>query len=176
MSETSREAALIARTPEPRTRDSLSRDLRALGVESGTAVIVHASLSQIGWVVGGARSVIEALMDVLTPDGTLVMPAFTGDLSDPAEWSNPPVPVHWVETIRRHMPAFDPERTPSRNMGRIAEEFRTWPEVRRSGHPESSLAVWGRHRDHLVGTHPLDWPLETRRRLDGSASWTDRCS
>ena len=60
------EGELIARTPAPRTRDGLARDLRALGVEPGMALLVHASLSRVGWVVGGARSVIEALMNVLT--------------------------------------------------------------------------------------------------------------
>lgn len=159
MGDNSREAALIARTPEPSTRASLGQDLRALGIEAGMALIVHASLSRIGWVVGGAQSVIEALMDLLTPDGTLVMPAFSGQLTDPAAWNDPPVPADWIGTIRAHMPPFDPVRTPTRKMGRIAEEFRAWPEVRRSAHPVVSLAAWGRHADWLVEVQALDWPL-----------------
>ncbi len=159
MSEHSTEAKSIARTPEPRTRDTLGRDLRTLGVEPGMALIVHASLGQIGWTVGGAACVIHALMDVLTPDGTLVMPSFSEQLSDPAGWSNPPVPDAWIDVIRAHMPAFDPVRTATRNMGRIAEAFRTWPDVKRSGHPTLSLVAWGRHADELVATHTLDWPL-----------------
>ncbi len=159
VSDHSAEAASIARTPEPRTRESLAQDLRTLGVEPSMALLVHASLGRIGWTVGGAETVIHALMDVLTPDGTLMMPSFSGHLSDPAEWSNPPVPDAWIDVIRAHMPAFDPLRTTTRSMGRIAEAFRTWPGVKRSGHPTLSLAAWGRHAEALVATHTLDWPL-----------------
>jgi aminoglycoside 3-N-acetyltransferase len=155
----STETKSIARTRSPRTRETLGRDLRALGVEPGMPLLVHAALGQIGWTVGGAESVIRALMDVLTPDGTLAMPSFSEQLSDPAGWSNPPVPQAWIEVIRAYMPAYDPLRTATRDMGRIAEAFRTWPDVKRSGHPTASLAAWGRHADEIVARHALDWPL-----------------
>ena len=150
---------LETQNTEPVTPDRLRADLRALGVAAGAALVVHASLRRIGWVVGGAESVIRALMEVLTPEGTLVMPTFTGQLSDPAAWRDPPVPAGWVETIRDHMPSFDPARTPTRHMGAVPEAFRTWPEVTRSGHPAQSLAAWGRGAKELVADHALDWPL-----------------
>jgi aminoglycoside 3-N-acetyltransferase len=103
--------------------------------------------------------VIEALMEVLTPDGTLMMPAFSEQLSDPIQWRDFEVPDPWLDPIRRHMPPFDPRRTPTQDMGRIAEEFRTWPGVERSGHPIVSLAAWGRHKERLTAKHSLDWPL-----------------
>ena len=132
--------------PEPETRDRLCADLRALGVTMGAALVVHASLRRIGWVVGGAESVIQALMEVLTPEGTLVMPAFSGQVSDPAAGSDPPQP-------------FDSAHTPSQDMGAIAETFRKLPEVHRSHHPLESLAAWGRDAEALVADHGLDWPL-----------------
>lgn len=42
------EKETIDRAPEPRTRASLARDLRQLGLEPGMAVIVHSSLSSLG--------------------------------------------------------------------------------------------------------------------------------
>lgn len=160
-------------TATPHSRASLAADLAAIGVTPGMTLLVHSSLSQIGFVIGGAPAVIWALMDRLGPDGTLMMPTFSGDLSDPAEWQAPVVPESWHDTIRTHMPPFDPARTRTRNMGAIPESFRTWPDVRRSNHPQMSLAAWGHHAAHLIGDHPLPWclgdaaPLGRFNALDG---------
>src|SRR5271154_5984463 len=112
---------LIARDGEPRTRASLVRDLRSLGVAPGSVLLVHASLRRIGWMVGGAHAVILALMDAVGPEGTLVMPTFSGQLTDPAGWREPAIPEAWIETLRDHLPTYDPARTPTRGMGAIAE-------------------------------------------------------
>ncbi len=153
------QGSLIDRTPAPRTRGSLAHDLVALGVTPGMTLIVHASLARIGLVVGGAPAVIHALMDALGPDGTLMMPSFSGGLTDPATWRDPPVPAEWHALIRADMLPFDAARTPTRLMGQIAEQFRCWPDVRRSNHPVTSLAAWGRHADYLVERHSLAWSL-----------------
>ncbi len=159
------ESATIKRSNLPCTRQQLAKDLRVLGVQPGMTLLVHSSLSAIGWVAGGPVAVIQALMDVLTPDGTLVMPTFSGDYSDPAPWQHPPVPEPWHPIIREHMPAYDPAITPSRQMGRIVETFRTWPDVRRSYHPHVSFAAWGKHSDVIADNHSCEYPLGERSPL-----------
>jgi aminoglycoside 3-N-acetyltransferase len=153
------EGDAIARADTPRTRGSLAEDLRQLGLEAGTTVLVHSSLSSLGWVVGGPVTVIQALMDVITPEGTLIMPTHSSDNSEPSYWRNPPVPAAWWPIIRQEMPGYDPRVTPTRQMGRIVEAFRTWPGVLRSAHPAQSFAAWGRNAETVSGDHGLDYSL-----------------
>ncbi|MFI7295806.1 aminoglycoside N(3)-acetyltransferase [Streptomyces sp. NPDC050121] len=144
-------------TPPPTgplvTRDTLTAGLRALGVEPGEILLVHSSLSSLGWVCGGAVTVVRATLDALGPEGTLVVPAQTGDLSDPAVWRNPPVPEEWWETIRATMPAYDPLVTPSLGVGVIPETVRTWPGALRSAHPQTSFAALGARAAEVVDGH-----------------------
>jgi aminoglycoside 3-N-acetyltransferase len=156
---TVRERDLIDRTQVPRTRQSLAKDLRQLGLKTGAVVIVHSSLSSLGWVCGASVAVVQALMDVITPSGTLVMPTHSGEYSDPANWEHPPVPSSWQGPIRESMPAFDPQTAPCRGVGRVPETFRTWPGALRSSHPAVSFAAWGRHAEFVTQEHSLDHSL-----------------
>lgn len=147
---------LIEQTPEPRTVQSITEDLRRLGVSDGMTIISHASLSSMGWVCGGAAAVVQALLNAIGESGTLVMPANSSDYSDPDLWKNPPVPTAWCPIIRDTMPAFDPQTTPTSRMGRIAECFRTWPGTHRSIHPATSFCAKGPTADTLLRNHQLD--------------------
>lgn len=153
------ETDVVERTERPHTRDSLAADLRRIGVAAEDVVILHSSLSAIGWVAGGPVAVLLALQDVVTAGGTLVVPTHTADRTDPAGWQRPPVPSDWVPIIRTETPAFDPALTPTRSMGVIAETFRTWPGVQRSAHPHVSFAAWGRHADVVTRDHALAWSM-----------------
>lgn len=153
------EAEAIAAVDEPVTVVSLVDDLRELGVTSGETVFVHSSLSAIGWVAGDAPAVVDALLEVVGEDGTIAMPTFTTQYSDPAEWERPPVPSDWIETIRRTRPPYRPALTPSRGMGAIPECFRSYPEVIRSRHPLYSVAARGANAESLVAEHQFDHGL-----------------
>jgi aminoglycoside 3-N-acetyltransferase len=149
------EGSVITNTTKPNTITSLKNDFEALGVNPGAIIIMHSSLSKIGWTVGGPVSVIRALMQILTPEGTLVMPTMSGDNSEPSKWEYPPVPESWWDTIRKEMPAFEPKITPTRGMGTIVDTFRNWPNAIRSNHPVSSFAAWGKHAKFITENHEL---------------------
>jgi aminoglycoside 3-N-acetyltransferase len=141
--------------PGPFTLENLVSDLGALGLVAGDTVLVHSSLSAIGYVVGGAQAVVLALLDVLGTEGTLVAPTHSGDLSDPSRWENPPVPVDWWPVIRETMPAFDASLTPTRKMGIIAEVIRHLPQASRSAHPAVSFCAVGPNAKMITSEHGL---------------------
>jgi aminoglycoside 3-N-acetyltransferase len=153
------ERDVVNNTKNPNTIRTLKRDFKALGIKRGSVIIMHSSLSKIGWTTGGPVAVIKALMQILTSEGTLVMPTFSGDNTDPSEWENPPVPKSWWNIIREESPAFHPEITPTRGMGIIVDTFRRWPNVIRSNHPVSSFAAWGKHASFITKNHDLSVDL-----------------
>lgn len=138
------------------TLPDLVGDFRALGVTEGQVLMVHSSLRSLGYVLGGAATVIRALVAALGDRGTLVMPAFSPEVSDPARWSNPALPAGWIERARAQVPAYDADTTPT-SMGAIPEAFRRWPGVRRGPHPQVSVCARGPRAGEIVAPHALAW-------------------
>ena len=167
------ERDIVEASQFPNTISSLKHDFKALGIKPGLTIIMHSSLSEIGWTVGGPVAVIDALMQVLTEEGTLIMPTFSGSNTEPSYWENPPVPEDWWEIIRKEMPAYHPEITPTRGVGTIADTFRRYPGVLRSNHPISSFAAWGKYAEFITFNHALladlgeDSPLSRIYELNG---------
>lgn len=129
------------------SRSDLIRDVRAAGVEAGDVLVVHSSLRRVGWIDGGPREMVRALEEVLTEEGTLVMPTFSFNMTG---WDMPP---------------FDPWRTSSR-VGLLTEVFWRSPGVPRSCHPTHSVAAWGALARRLTGG-PIDYePLGVGSPLD----------
>lgn len=149
------EKKIINRSKSPATVETLIRDFQKIGLAEGDIVLVHSSLSALGWVCGGAQAVIEALLATVGDHGTIVMPAHSSQVSDPEDWDNPPVPKEWVEVIREQMPAFDPLVTPTSGIGVISELFRTIDGSHRSNHPQTSFAAVGALAEQITAIHAL---------------------
>lgn len=121
------------------TAASLVAEFVKLGLRPGMTVMVHSSLGQVGWTEGGAVTVIAALLEALGPRGTLVMPAESPQLGDPAS--------HDV---------FDPQTTPT-TMGAIAEAFRGCSGTCRSFHPLVSVCANGNRAHEITAQHALEF-------------------
>lgn len=138
------------------TRQRIASDLAALGVAPGDAVLFHASVGAIGWIVGGPDRVLEAFFDVLGDEGTLM--AYAG-------WDGSPYAVTvGMDELPRPLaaawPPFDPKTSrAAREAGLLAEYLRSWPEARRSGHPDSSFVAVGRLSEELTRDHPLPYGM-----------------
>lgn len=138
---------------KPCTERQICSDLLALGVASGMVLTVHSSLSAIGWVIGGAQSLVRALINVAGDQGTLIMPAASPQCADPYTWSNSTLPKGWLPTVYEHLPVFDRNTTPT-SLGAVPEAFRTWPGTVRSDHPLESVCARGLQADAITAAHP----------------------
>jgi aminoglycoside 3-N-acetyltransferase len=140
-------------THTPVTRSQLAADLRRLGVREGAIAMVHASLSSLGWVVGGSQTVVEALLDCLGPGGTLCAQAGWEDIPFGLDG----YPPAWRAAYEAEFPPFDPELSAAAVYeGRIAERIRTWPGAHRSANPACGIAAIGADAAALTADHRLD--------------------
>ena len=120
---------------------------KKLGLQEGDDVIVHTSLSSLGFVCGGAQIVIEALLNTVKDSGTIVMPTQSWKNLDPEAGVHWEEPKEWWQLIRDNWPAYDKDITPTNTMGAVAEMFRKWPGAMRSSHPARSFAAKGKNAD-----------------------------
>lgn len=155
-------------------KEDIVRALEAVGVCPGQSIMVHTSMSSLGYVCGGAQIIIEALIECVGKDGTIMMPAQSWKNLDPETGVHWEEPEEWWQMIRDHWPAYDKEITPSNTMGAVAEMFRRWPGALRSNHPARSVAAWGKYAEYLTENHDLSnifgdgSPIGKLYELDGS--------
>jgi aminoglycoside 3-N-acetyltransferase len=148
-------AEIIQRTKTPVTVESLTAQLYTIGLAQGQTVLVHSSMSRLGWVIGGAEAVIRALLTAVGETGTIMMPTHNYSNTDPSEWQHPPVPEDWWQLIRDHTPPYNPQTTPTEGMGAVPELFRTFPGAVRSSHPAFSMTALGPNAEYLTANHSL---------------------
>ena len=138
----------------PATVDSLYENVRHLGVRPDTTLMVHSALGRVGYTIGGPATLIRALRQAVGEGGTLVMPCESPQMLDPAINRDPRAKPEWHETIREHLPVFDPRTTPT-TLGVVPEAFRTWPGTLRSNHPLVSVCAKGPKAEEITSEHSL---------------------
>lgn len=151
-----RRAAELRTTRRLVTKAELRAGLDALGIRDGDVVMLHSSLKSVGYVDGGAHTVLDALVEAVGPAGTLV------------------VPTYWLPggtilaTCRLDGYVFDPRRDGT-HLGRLPSEFLTMDGIVRSVHPTHSVSAIGRRADDVVRDH------HRAPSIFGAGSPWDRC-
>ena len=142
------------------TKDDIKNGLRNLRIRSGYHLGVHSSLNSFGNVKGGAIAIIDALLEIVGKEGTIVMPTFSTNRTEFELTSEEKaIGLLWKFKI---LP-FNPEETPCWT-GIIPETFRKMKKVIRSKHPVFSIAAIGSKAKEIIdkGNKP---GLEVWKRL-----------
>lgn len=114
----------------------IEKDLKKLGLQQGDVVITHSSLKSMGQVEGGADTLIDALIQVVGSEGTVLFPALS---------------FFPCCSTRK----FDQNLTPC-CVGTIPEVFRKRQGVLRSFHPTHSVCAFGKKAEEITKYHYLD--------------------
>ena len=129
------------------TQEELKQSLLSAGIQPGDHLMVHASLSKMGFIEGGADTVVEVLKEMVGAEGLILMPTS-------------PIARLQLDYVSAN-PLFDVLATPSA-MGKVSEVFRTSDGVVRSYHPTEPVAAWGAQayeyiKDHANKNTPYHW-------------------
>jgi len=138
------------------TIEDIKRQLKHIGIQNGDVLEVHASLKSIGYVLGGANALLEAILETIGFEGTLVMSAQSSGNSEPAYFQNPPVDVSLYQKVRESIPTFKGKFDDLSGMGLLAVALQKRPSVYFSNHPQVSLMAHGKHAKWITQTHPLN--------------------
>jgi aminoglycoside 3-N-acetyltransferase len=112
------------------TQQQLASCLKTLGIASGDGLLVHSAVQFLGRPAGGLKMYLDAIREVIGPDGTLVVPTFNFGFA--------------------RGESYDPQSTPSQEMGAFSEFVRQLPEAQRTRHPLQSIAIVGRYAHDLA--------------------------
>ena len=124
----------------------LAAGLRDLGLIAGDVVLVHSSMKGLGYVEGGSEAVIDALLEVVGGEGTVLFPTLTGSKYDGPD----------------HPPSIDLTTTACAPwVGVVPETARRRADAVRSVHPTHSVVALGANREmwthgHEQGASPCD--------------------
>lgn len=143
----------------PITKGMLVAGLKKLGVSSNQIIEVHSSLDAFDYVIGGARTVVDALLEIAGENGTILMPSQTSDNSEPSDWQDPAIPPELYKDIRQSIPAYSVLNSDVPGMGSIVENFRHRDGVVTSSHPHVSYVAWGRYAKLLCNHQSMHFPL-----------------
>ncbi len=119
-------------------KESLIRDLKKLGVKPGDLLYIKASMRSIGKVDGGVEAFIEAVLDVIGKEGTLVVSSF--------------VKVYPLSYLKKHPEIVNDLNTHS-YAGAVANVIMKMPDVVFSRHPVQKFAAIGRQAEELMLAH-----------------------
>lgn len=148
----------MSSTAMPLSKESLEKQLTALGVREGQIIEVHADLNGFAHVIGGARTIVDALLELASRSGTILMATETYENSEPSQWKDAVEPYMYKD-VRDAIPPYDSRTSDLSDHSAVTENFRRRSGVITTSHPQVSYAAWGRYAKLLCNHQSLNYPL-----------------
>lgn len=113
------------------TSEDLINTMKDMGMKRGSNVFIHSKWDEMYNYIGNEIDFINAILEVIGEEGTLIMPAFP---------------------LKRKNKLFN-VRTSVTSAGLLAEAFRKYPGVKRSENIQHSVCAYGPQADSLLSEH-----------------------
>ena len=125
--------------------ENIEASLRSLGLKEGDTVMVHSSVSGLGHIRGGANAIIDAFLNVIGENGTLMAPAFT----------RPYMYFEGAHQRQRNFRPFHPDNIDGISTGTLPKVMLREYGAKRSAHATHSWCAIGKNAEYCVGSHRL---------------------
>lgn len=123
------------------TRNNIVDSLMEAGIKKGTHLMVHASLSALGVVEGGAVEVVEAMLEAVGSEGTVIMPCFRASIRSDGYG------ISACTSCKGEKFCKSDEKGET---GAVSEALRTYPGAIRSCHPTSPWSGVGKMAERIL--------------------------
>lgn len=140
-------------------KEDIKRQLTAMGLGKGMLVLVEANSNMLGYISGSHQALIEAIMECVGYEGTIVMPSFTPQMLDPACIKNCHIDRESWQYIRDGVSGFDKKLSAPLQSDELVLQFMRNEGVARSYHPLYSFLAWGKYAKIICDKHPLHFGL-----------------
>ncbi|NLA25456.1 MAG: AAC(3) family N-acetyltransferase [Bacteroidales bacterium] len=120
------------------TKESLVNDLKAIGLKQGNLLHIKVSMRSIGNVEGGAKTLLDAVIEVIGGNGTLISDAF--------------IPVYPLPLSKEHSQDIADDYSPS-YAGVFTNEMIKHPKMIRSKHPIQKFVAIGKRAEEFCNSH-----------------------
>lgn len=142
-------------------KQELVDGLKKLGIKQGMMIEVHASMKSFGYIVGGAQTLVDALIECIGYNGTLLMPLHFRDNTEPSSWSSPQVEPEMIGKVRQSLPLPNKKESETYQLGKVVENLRRRDGVVFSEHPNTAYVAWGKYAKLLCNHHSLHFALSS---------------
>lgn len=115
--------------------DDIVRVMQEMGMKKGSVVCIHCAMREFYNYEGTTTELIDAILNAIGDEGTLVMPAFPAG-----------------ELVNKKDYIFNAQADKT-GAGYLAETFRKYPGVKRSINVRHSVCVIGQLADYLIKDH-----------------------
>lgn len=140
------------------TKEDIRQQLISMGIQKGMVILVQSNVKKLGYLAGGEQALIEAVMETIGYEGTMIMPSFTPQMADPSCQKKSIDRERWQD-VRDHSFAFDRKLSQPQYCDSLVHQFLRNEGVVRSYHPLYSFAAWGKYAKLLCDKHPLHFGL-----------------